>query len=138
VNGAALVAALDLPAGARVDQRVPKRLLVEHGAPTAADRRRMNEGIDDVQWLAALKPSTVGVPAFRDSTREYLEIAVLSVTLRAAARWDRLAELVHRAVPYPLILVAALGDGLELSLAHKRSSQAVTDAIVLDGGLVAV
>ena len=28
-------------------------------------------------WLAALKPTTIGVPDFRDDVREYLEIAVL-------------------------------------------------------------
>ena len=31
--------ASDLPASAKVDQRVPKKLLIENGAPTAADKR---------------------------------------------------------------------------------------------------
>ena len=65
MNAADLIAALDLPASARVDQRVPKKLLVENGAPTAADKRRINEGLEEVHWLAALKPTTVGVPEFR-------------------------------------------------------------------------
>ena len=68
MNRADLIAALDLPPGSRVDQRVPKKLLLEH-APTPADRRRINEGIDEVQWLAALKPATVGVPLYRDDVR---------------------------------------------------------------------
>ena len=33
-----IIAALDLPPGAGVDRRVPKMLLAEHGAPTAADK----------------------------------------------------------------------------------------------------
>ena len=37
-----LIAALNLPPEARVDRRVPKTLLVENGAPTAADKRRIN------------------------------------------------------------------------------------------------
>ena len=45
MKAAELIAALDLP-GARVDRRVPKKLLVENGAPTAADKRRINEGIN--------------------------------------------------------------------------------------------
>ena len=32
-----LIAALELPSSCRVDQRIPKKLLVENGAPTAAD-----------------------------------------------------------------------------------------------------
>jgi hypothetical protein len=105
-----VIAALDLPAGAGVNQRVPKKLLVEHGAPTAADKRRINDGIEEVRWLAALKPTTIGVPEFRDTAREYLEIAVLSVALRSGAQAGRLAELIHRAVPYPVFLIASQGD----------------------------
>jgi hypothetical protein len=132
MNAADLITALDLPPGARVDRRVPKTLLVEHGAPTAADKRRINEGIEEVQWVATLKPTTIGVPALRDEVREYLEIAVLSVALRAEAKTERLAELIHRAVPYPVFLILAEGPRLTLSLAHKRWSQGAAGATVLE------
>lgn len=127
-----LVAALDLPASARVDRRVPKTLLVENGAPTAADKRRINDGIEELVWLATLKPITIGVPAYRDDVREYLEIAVLRLLLRAGAKSSRLVELVHRAIPYPVVLIA---DGADetLSLAHKRWSQGEKGKTVLDG-----
>jgi hypothetical protein len=137
MNEADVFAALDLPLSARVDQRVPKKLLVENGAPTAADKRKINEGIEEVFWLAALKPTTIGVPEFRDGTREYLEIAVLRTVLRATAQTARLAELIHRAVPYPVLLIATQGEALTISLAHKRRSQGEAGATVLDGELVA-
>jgi hypothetical protein len=137
MTAADLIAALDLPPGARVDRRVPKTLLVEHGAPTAADKRRINEGIEEVQWVATLKPTTIGVPALRDAVREYLEIAVLSVALRAEAKTERLSELLHRAVPYPVFLLVVEGTRLTLSLAHKRWSQGEAGAMVLDGEPVA-
>ena len=132
-----LITALDLPPNARVDRRVPKTLLLEHGAPTAADKRRIRDGIEEVQWVATLKPTTIGVPAFRDAAREYLEIAVLTVALRGGAKAERLSELLHRAVPYPLFLLIAEGTHLTLSLAHKRRSQAEAGATVLDGEPVA-
>lgn len=150
-----LVGALRLPASCRVDQRVPKKMLAEHGAPTAADRRLLTDGIEELQWIAALKPGTVAIPEHRADGREYLEVAVLSVLVRAthgkASQWLRLAELVHRAVPYPLLLVQALvpstaatpDDGpppppaqLALSLAHKRAAQNEAGKVVLDGELV--
>ena len=133
-----LIAALALPAGALVDRRVPKTLLIENGAPTARDKRRVREEVEELRWLAALKPTTVGVAAYRDAEREYLEIAVLEITLRAGARAARITELVHRAVPYPALLTARQGDATQLSLAHKRWSQGETGKIVLDGGVVAV
>lgn len=132
------IAALALPAAARVDQRIPKTLLVEHGAPTAGDKRRINEGIDQIHWIAALKPSTVGVATYKDGVREYLEIAVLQLRLRPAAKAPRLVELLHRAVPYPVFAIIEAGDVVSLSLADKRWSQGEADKTVLDGEPVSV
>lgn len=149
-----LVSVFSLPAGCRVDQRVPKKMLVESGAPTNVDKRLINDTVEEIQWLAALKPNTVGVAEYRDDEREYLEVAVLRITARPAAQGDcastarnsrpqainttRLAELVHRAVPYPVLLLLATPQGLFLSLVHKRWAQNGAGKVVLDGELVTV
>ena len=133
-----ILTALNLPLGCRVDQRVPKKLLIENGAPTAADKRRINEGIEEIQWLATLKPNTIGVSDYCDDVREYLEIALLSVILRPKAKADRLAELIHRAIPYPLFLVLLHGDQTILTLAHKRRALNEEGKFVLDGDIVEV
>lgn len=134
---AALLDALDLPAATRVDRRVPKTLLLENAAPTPADRRQINEGIEGLTWLAALKPTTVGVPEYRDDLREYLEVAVLHLTIRGAAKAKRLVELVHRAVPYPLLLATEHGESPGFSAVHKRWSQGQADSTVLEGAVIA-
>jgi hypothetical protein len=138
LNAADLLVALDLPAGAHVDRRVPKTMLHEYGAPTAADKRRISDGIEQLVWVAALKPTTIGVAEYRDDVREYLEIAVLHLTFRAEAKADRLIELVHRAVPYPVVLVVDQSERAHLSLAHKRWSQGEAAKTVLDGEVVGV
>jgi len=135
LTSADIIANLALPPETRVDQRVPKKLLVENGAPTAADKRQINQGIEELIWLAALKPTTIGVPEYRDDVREYLEIAVLSLTLRPDAKTGRLVELIHRAIPYPLLLVTEQLDHLTLSLAHKRWSQGEAAKMVLDDAI---
>ena len=132
-----VISALDLPLASRVDQRVPKKLLLENGAPTAADKRLINEGIEDIQWLAALKPAIVGAPEFRDATREYLEIAVIQLKLRATAKANRLIELVHRAIPYPVVLIV-IGENLGLSTAHKRKALNEPGKTVIDGDVVTI
>lgn len=131
-----LINALDLPAGSRVDQRVPKKLLLENGAPTAADKRIISDGLEELLWLAALKPTTIGVPEYRDDVREYLEIAVLRLTVRGAGKAKRLLELVHRAVPYPVLLLTEQGERCGLSAIHKRWSQGETGKTVVEGDVV--
>ena len=93
------------PSDALIDRRVPKTLLIENGAFASGDRRHIREGIEELRWLAALKPATVGIAEYRDAGREYLEIAILKIELRPAANGGRLVELVHRAVPYPVLLI---------------------------------
>lgn len=133
MNSAQVIEALALPPGIRLDQRVPKKLLLEQGAPTAADKRAIQDGIEELNWVAALKPSNIGVPAYKDEQRDYLEIHVLTATLRPKAKAARLTELVHRAIPYPLLLIVEPGP--QLSLARKRRSQGENEAVVLDGKL---
>ena len=128
--------ALALPPDALIDRRVPKTLLIKNGAFAAGDRRRIQQGIEELRWLAALKPATVGVAEYRDAEREYLEIAVLKLDLRPAAPAERLVELVHRAVPYPVLLIACRDGATELSLAHKRRSLGETDKTVIDSEMI--
>ena len=133
-----VVAALTLPSAAMVNQRVAKQMLADNAAATAADKRSILDGIDEIQWLAALKPSNIGVPEFRDDTRTYLELAVLSLSVRAGAKTTRLVELVHRAVPYPVLLIIQTEDGLALSLASIRQAHNEANKTVLDGESVFV
>lgn len=128
-----IIAALQLPEQARVNQRVSKRLLVENLIPTAADRQQINEGIEEVQWIAALKPGNCGIPDYRDAQREYVEVAVLHLTLRPSARPGRLIELLHRAVPHPTLLLISTPGSLQLSVSHKRWAQNEAGKTVLDG-----
>lgn len=72
-----------------MDRRIPKKLLLEQGALTTADKRQIQDGIEELLWIAALKPNNIGVPAFKDDVREYLEIAVLTAVVRSSAKPTR-------------------------------------------------
>ena len=134
---AAIVAALDLPPRARVDTRVPKKMLVEQGAPTTADKRAIQDGVDEIHWLAALKPNTIAIPALTDEVHDYSEIAVIAATFRPDARATRLTELIHRAIPYPVLLITTSPSGVAVSVAPKRAAQNEGDKVVVERVVVA-
>ena len=135
MNVEPIIAALALPPETRVQQRVPKKMLLENGATTPGDKRKIQDGIEELLWVAALKPVNTAVPAYRDAEREYLEIAVLVLTLRPEAKGPRLAELIHRAIPYPVLLISTMGAVVQISLAHKRWSEAEKGRMVVDAVL---
>jgi hypothetical protein len=154
-----LIDAFRLPAAALVGQRIPKKLLVEQGAPTAADKRLITDAVDELWWQAALKPGTVGVPAYQASegtklmpandgdavaasadVTDVIELALVSAHLRPATREAQaqrlmqLMQLIHRAIPYPVLLVTELPAGIVLSVAHKRASLGEASRWVVTGG----
>ncbi len=127
-----IVSAMALPERALVSQRVPKKTLLEQGMPTAADKRAVQDGLDELWWVAALKPTTTGLAAYTDAERDYPELAVLALLLRPGAKATRLVELVHRAIPYPVVLATAQGNEVWLSAAHKRAHLAEKQRWVVD------
>jgi hypothetical protein len=149
VNIAAVYAALGLPPEVAVDERVPKKVLLENVLLSAPDRRLIQDGLDELRFLATLKPNLCGVAAYHASAApadaddlDVAEIVVLSARLRpaTAATTTRLLELLHRAIPYPILLLAetieltshgAASAGVIVSLAHKRPAQNAADRLTL-------
>ncbi len=127
-----LIDALALPADCRVDQRVSKRLIIDQGLPTPADKKRVQEGIEDVRWVAALKPNRIGVLPREDDVRSYREIVVMTAELRPKAKAPRVVELLHRLVPHPVLLAVEQAGTVTVSAAHKRFSLGEGGKMVLD------
>ncbi|WP_111745653.1 DUF4391 domain-containing protein [Salinisphaera orenii] len=123
---------LALPETAYLGKRVYKKLFFENADLTAADRRAFTDDIDTVTWQYTLKPATLNVNTYRDNERDYAELAVIEVSLRDPKRIARLAELINRAIPYPMLLILVHEDRITLSTAHKRASRAEADTVIAE------
>lgn len=131
-----IVAGLALPAASRVDRRIAKKLLVENSPRHL--RPRIEEGIEQLRWIAALKPSTCSLPAGKKglSTGDPIsvdEVSVLTLLARPEARLSALVDAVHRAVPYLVLLLLQAGRSLHASIAWKRPSLTHEGRVVLSG-----
>ena len=123
---------MGLPKSAYLGKRIYKKLFQENAKLGVTDKKALREDVDTITWEYSLKPSTIPIKAFSDEKHEYLEIALIQVNLTSRKRADRLAEIVHRTIPYPILLVFVEGVSFRLSLAPKRFSQAEKGAIVAD------
>jgi hypothetical protein len=124
-----LIAAFALPFGPP-PRRVPKTSLSDH-APTAADRRLIDKALARLDWVAGLTPANIGVPAGEADGLKIDTINLLSATTRGPMP-PRLAEIIHRAIPKPVILIHADegGGSATLSLAPKRAAERETRRVV--------
>ena len=114
-------------------KRVPKKLFLENAALASSQKKLFKENARHVYWQYTLKPSTCPVLPFKDSEREYLEIAILQVELASQKGHKRMAEMIHRVIPYPLMLgFFCDSNEFALSVAPKRFSQAEQGAFVAE------
>lgn len=123
---------LALPEAAHLGKRVYKKLFFENAELSAADRRAFTDDVEAVTWQYTLKPGTLPVGVYQDDERDYSELAVIEVELRDTKRAQRLAEIIHRTIPYPLLLILRQNDHLAVSSAHKRASRAERGAVVAE------
>ncbi len=127
-----LYSAMAVPEACYLGKRVFKRLFHENAKLGATDKKALQEDIDTIIWQYTFKPSTIPIQAYEDHQREYLEVHVLQADLKTMKRTSRIIEVIHRAIPYPLVVVLIYGKMCALSLAHKRFSQAEKGAIVAE------
>ncbi len=133
-----VVESLSLPEPARVRNRIPKSVLVEHGAARGGDRKCVDDGVARLEWLGVVRPSTVALSPFVDEVHVYEELAVLILLLKEGARARRLEELIHRAIPYPVLLVTGSETTTSVSVANKRKALGRADEFVLEGDVMSV
>ena len=141
MNLDAVIEGFELPAAARVDRRVPKKLLADNSPRRV--RVAIEQGIEQLRWVAVLKPGNTAIPTgtFHPSDGDPVpvaEVSVLVLALREDARSPEAVEVVHRAVPYHILLLAEQAGQIQVSVAWKRRSLTQADQFVLlDGPLVA-
>lgn len=129
---AALYGAMGLPDACYLGKRVFKKLFHENAVLGVTDKKAFRDDIDAITWQYTLKPTTIPIHAYKDDEREYDEIALLQVDLKTQKRTGRIVEIIHRAIPYPLVLVFVFETSVAVSLAHKRFSQAEHGAVVAE------
>jgi len=123
---------LNLPQECYVGKRVYKKLFYDNAKLSYSDKKAFQEHLDYITWLYALKQDNIGIKGYADQEREYLETSVLLAKLKESKSADRLINLIHRSIPYPLLLVCSFQESVMLSIAPKRFNLSEKGTIVAD------
>lgn len=114
---------LNIPDSAVMGKTVFKKLFYENAELSKTDVNRIKDNIDKVDWLYSLRPDTVNVLPYQDDIREYSEIEVLLVELRKSSDIKRMAEIIMRAIPYPMLLIFRYENKVLYGVSNQRTSQ---------------
>ena len=121
---------LELPVAARIDRVVPKKQFHDNGDLSSADKK-LFDYVEKIHWCYALKTENTFMQAFNDGEKDYPEIEVLEVQLREEKKLSRLAEVIMRTIPYPMLLFFSMGDKVRLYMGRLRQSQADSERMTL-------
>jgi Domain of unknown function (DUF4391) len=134
---------LALPAAARQDHRITKKVLAEQFAErAAADARLIAKAVATARLVGILRPETIQVPQYRDEERSVVDVPVIDAALAARTSptdRTRVAELIHRSMAKPVVLFLHLSDEttvLSLALSHVSRTDASRSTSVLDAHLM--
>lgn len=142
----ALYCNMALPDSAYLGTRLTKKMLIESAAHnetplSAQEKQLISDVIQSVEWRYTLKPDTINIAPLVTELVEYPEIAIVHLLLKPQSEvsdkalsgsFSKLARLLHKLIPYPLILVGEHQKSLALSLADKRINQADKTKLVIE------
>ena len=123
---------LRIPQPCLVDKTVAKKLFAEASDLSKADKTLLSEAVEKITWKYCLKNEFIPIQPYADEVRDYPEVEVLEVSLTAEKGLRRLAEIVMRAIPYPMLLVFRLGEQVQVWMAHQRLSLADREKVTLE------
>ncbi|OXX23954.1 DUF4391 domain-containing protein, partial [Vibrio sp. V06_P1A73T115] len=132
---------LALPDSTFLGTRITKKMILENNDLSSSDKKLVNDVIQSVEWVNTLKPETFNIPTYVTETVEYIEVAVLKVSLKDPPTNQRklkyslikkVAKLFHTVIPYPVILLLELTGEVAICLADKRINQADSSKLVIE------
>jgi len=115
---------LNIPEGCELHQNVYKSLFYDKSDMKYADKQVFTKDIENISWLYTLKEDTIAISAYRDEEKDYSEIAIIEVDLRKENRIERIADIMQRTIPYPLMTIFKYEKNILINLAHKRINKA--------------
>lgn len=140
---------LEVPSDCVVDSVIPKKEVFEAADLKNKDKKIFTDLIKQIKWCYNFTEDNIRVERYVDEKRIYDEVELININLKydnvhkidvdkfkEDAKIDRIADIVMRFIPYPIILTMQYDKELKFYTAHIRESKADYNKIVIDGKIL--
>ena len=137
---------LEVPKDCIVNYVIPKKEVFEAADLNGKDKRIFTDLVKQIKWCYKFNEDNIRVSKYSDDIRNYEEVELINITLKydnvhkidigkfkEDDKIDRVADIMMRFIPYPLILTMQYENELKFYASHIRESKQDYDKIVLDG-----
>ena len=114
---------LNVPDSCFIGNTIYKKLFHENADLSGGDKSLFTGVINKITWIYCLKPETINIASYKDQIRNYPEIEVIEIDVNKDYKLKRIAEIIMRTIPYPMLLIFKWEDKKQLYVAHQRVSQ---------------
>jgi len=111
---------------------IPKTAFYEEANLTSFDKKKIQNDITKVRWLYVFKPETINIKKFQDETIDYSEVSFIQVELENYDYLDKIIEIIHKTIQYPLVLWITCNNKLVISIAEKRKNLADSTKLLVE------
>lgn len=123
---------LNIPNSCIVDQTVFKKEFLSNTDLLSSDKKIINDHIKKVVWKYCLKPDTINIQPYKSDERDYLEIEIMEVQLNEDSKVKRIAEIIMRAIPYPILLVLVKDNQIQLVTGDMRKNLSDSSKVTVE------
>lgn len=114
---------MQIPKSCKVGNTIFKKLFYDYAELSKVDRDLITNQVDKIVWSYCIKPDTIHIKSYKDEIREYSEIEIIEVFINTSDKTTkRIAEIIMRTIPYPMVLVFLYKTEIQLFVAHQRSN----------------
>lgn len=137
---------LEVPRDCVADMVVPKKEVFEADDSNTKDKKIFTDLVKQMLLCYNFSEDNIRVEKYIDEVRSYENVVLFNIKLKydnvhkiGAGKFkeddkiDRVAKVVMRSIPYPMILTMQYENELKFYGAHIRDSRADFDKIVIDG-----
>lgn len=122
---------LGLPTHCAVGSTVFKKFFYNIGL-SSRDKKLITNQVEKIVIQYNLTSKNINIQAYSDEEREYLEVQVLEARLHNDKNHKRVAEIIMRAILYPVILQISLKDRFKIVVGMPRVNLADRDKQTID------
>lgn len=123
---------LNISENCLANQTIFKKTFLESVDVLASDKKLINDHIKKVIWKYCLKPDNTNISIYKDEEREYLEIEIIEVQLNETNKVKRIAEIIMRAIPYPILLVFVKDSQIQLVTGDMRKNLSDSSKVTVE------
>jgi hypothetical protein len=119
---------LQLPDRCIVNKKITKAFFKRNFDLTSSERALLDDAhiISDISWIANVNPASANIIAWKDDQFTFEEVQIISVltnTLDFERSYPRIAELIQKYIPYPILLFVYNTEGFIANTCDKKINQ---------------